>query len=55
MALAAMETLDAEKLYETVTSRHISMCGMLPAVIVFSIIGVLAIIASLWSAMMWWP
>jgi len=34
MALAAMETLDAEKLYETVTSRHISMCGMLPAVIV---------------------
>jgi AmmeMemoRadiSam system radical SAM enzyme/AmmeMemoRadiSam system protein B/AmmeMemoRadiSam system protein A len=34
MALAAMETLDAEKLYETVTTRHISMCGMLPAVIV---------------------
>ena len=34
MALAAMETLDAEKLFETVTTRHISMCGMLPAVIV---------------------
>jgi AmmeMemoRadiSam system protein B len=34
MALAAMETLDPAKLYETVTSKHISMCGMLPAVIV---------------------
>jgi AmmeMemoRadiSam system radical SAM enzyme/AmmeMemoRadiSam system protein B/AmmeMemoRadiSam system protein A len=34
MALDAMETKDAEKLYETVTSKHISMCGMLPAVIV---------------------
>jgi AmmeMemoRadiSam system radical SAM enzyme/AmmeMemoRadiSam system protein B/AmmeMemoRadiSam system protein A len=34
MALAAMETLDAEQLYGTVTSRHISMCGMLPAVMV---------------------
>jgi len=34
LALAAMETLDAERLYETVTSRHISMCGVLPAVIV---------------------
>jgi len=34
LALAAMESLDAERLYETVTSRHISMCGLLPAVIV---------------------
>jgi len=34
MALAAMETLDAEQLYNTVTGRHISMCGMLPAVMV---------------------
>jgi len=34
MALDAMETKDAEKLYETVTSKHISMCGVLPAVIV---------------------
>ena len=34
MALAAMETLDAEQLYETSPARHISMCGMLPAVIV---------------------
>ena len=34
IALAAMETLDPERLYETVTSRRISMCGMLPAVIV---------------------
>ena len=34
MALAAMETLDPVKLHETVTQRNISMCGMLPAVIV---------------------
>jgi AmmeMemoRadiSam system radical SAM enzyme/AmmeMemoRadiSam system protein B/AmmeMemoRadiSam system protein A len=34
LALAAMETLDPERLYETVRNRHISMCGMLPAVIV---------------------
>jgi AmmeMemoRadiSam system radical SAM enzyme/AmmeMemoRadiSam system protein B/AmmeMemoRadiSam system protein A len=34
MALEAMETLDPAKLYDVVTSRHISMCGMLPAVIV---------------------
>ncbi|MEZ6131407.1 MAG: AmmeMemoRadiSam system radical SAM enzyme [Planctomycetaceae bacterium] len=34
MALAAMETLDPAKLYETVTSNSISMCGILPAVIV---------------------
>lgn len=34
MALAAMETRDPEQLYQTVTSRHISMCGVLPAVIV---------------------
>jgi AmmeMemoRadiSam system protein B len=34
MALAAMETLDPAKLLQTVTSKHISMCGVLPAVIV---------------------
>ncbi|HEV3344396.1 MAG TPA: AmmeMemoRadiSam system radical SAM enzyme [Pirellulales bacterium] len=34
MALAAMETLDAATLYDTVTRQHISMCGVLPAVIV---------------------
>ena len=34
MALAAMETRDAEQLYQTITSKHISMCGVLPAVIV---------------------
>jgi AmmeMemoRadiSam system radical SAM enzyme/AmmeMemoRadiSam system protein B/AmmeMemoRadiSam system protein A len=34
LALEAMETGDPEKLYNTVTSRRISMCGLLPAVIV---------------------
>lgn len=34
LALTAMETLDPERLYETVTQNHISMCGLLPAVIV---------------------
>ena len=34
IALAALETLDPEQLYETVTRNHISMCGVLPAVIV---------------------
>jgi AmmeMemoRadiSam system radical SAM enzyme/AmmeMemoRadiSam system protein B/AmmeMemoRadiSam system protein A len=34
MAIAAMETLDAERLYETVMRHQISMCGVLPAVIV---------------------
>jgi AmmeMemoRadiSam system protein B len=34
VALAALETLDPERLYETVTARRISMCGLLPAVIV---------------------
>jgi AmmeMemoRadiSam system protein B len=33
LALAAMETGNAEQLYNTVTSKHISMCGVLPAVI----------------------
>jgi AmmeMemoRadiSam system protein B len=33
MALGAMETRDPEELYNTVTSKHISMCGVLPAVI----------------------
>jgi AmmeMemoRadiSam system protein B len=34
MALAAMEQLDPAVLYDTVTRNHISMCGVLPAVIV---------------------
>jgi AmmeMemoRadiSam system protein B len=34
IALTALETLDPERLYETVTRHHISMCGLLPAVIV---------------------
>ncbi|HUY91561.1 MAG TPA: AmmeMemoRadiSam system radical SAM enzyme [Pirellulales bacterium] len=34
IALAALETLDPERLYETVAGQHISMCGLLPAVIV---------------------
>ncbi|HWB13104.1 MAG TPA: AmmeMemoRadiSam system radical SAM enzyme [Pirellulales bacterium] len=34
MALAALEKLDAQALYDTVTRHHISMCGVLPAVIV---------------------
>ena len=34
MALAAFETLDPENLYSTVTENRISMCGILPAVIV---------------------
>ncbi|MFT7644177.1 MAG: AmmeMemoRadiSam system protein B, partial [Pirellulaceae bacterium] len=34
MALAAMETLDAEKLFNVCQQNRISMCGMLPAVVV---------------------
>ncbi|MEQ8791218.1 MAG: AmmeMemoRadiSam system radical SAM enzyme [Pirellulaceae bacterium] len=34
MALDAMQSLDAEQLYQTVTRHQISMCGVLPAVIV---------------------
>ncbi len=34
LALDAMETLDPARLYETVRGRRISMCGMMPAVIV---------------------
>jgi AmmeMemoRadiSam system protein B/AmmeMemoRadiSam system protein A len=34
IALKAMETLDAEQLYNTVVGQRISMCGLLPAVIV---------------------
>ena len=34
IALAAMESLDIERFYDTVRSQHISMCGLLPAVIV---------------------
>jgi AmmeMemoRadiSam system radical SAM enzyme/AmmeMemoRadiSam system protein B/AmmeMemoRadiSam system protein A len=33
-ALAAFETLDGEKLLQTVRSHHISMCGVIPAAIV---------------------
>jgi AmmeMemoRadiSam system radical SAM enzyme/AmmeMemoRadiSam system protein B/AmmeMemoRadiSam system protein A len=34
LALAALERGDPEEVYETVTDNHISMCGVLPAVIV---------------------
>jgi AmmeMemoRadiSam system protein B len=34
MALAAMERLDPELLLATCQKNHISMCGLLPAVIV---------------------
>ena len=34
MALAELDKLDADGLYETCTQNHISMCGMRPAVIV---------------------
>ena len=34
MALAALETLDPAQLYDVVTKNNISMCGMLPSVIV---------------------
>jgi AmmeMemoRadiSam system protein B len=34
MALAAMQSGDPQRLYETVTRHNISMCGVLPAVIV---------------------
>jgi AmmeMemoRadiSam system radical SAM enzyme/AmmeMemoRadiSam system protein B/AmmeMemoRadiSam system protein A len=34
LALDALETGDPEKLFNTVSSHHISMCGVLPAVIV---------------------
>ncbi len=34
MALTAMESLDPAKLFNTVTSKNISMCGLRPAVIV---------------------
>jgi AmmeMemoRadiSam system radical SAM enzyme/AmmeMemoRadiSam system protein B/uncharacterized protein (TIGR00296 family) len=36
LALTAMETLSPAKLYETVRSQNISMCGVLPAVIVMA-------------------
>jgi AmmeMemoRadiSam system protein B len=34
LAMAALETLDPAKVYQTVMDNHISMCGVLPAVIV---------------------
>jgi AmmeMemoRadiSam system protein B/AmmeMemoRadiSam system protein A len=34
MALKALESLDPQEVYETVHQNHISMCGVLPAVIV---------------------
>ena len=36
LAIKAMETLSPAKLYETVRSQNISMCGVLPAVIVMA-------------------
>ncbi len=34
LALAALERLDPAEIYQTVTHNHISMCGLLPALIV---------------------
>ena len=34
LALAALERLDPAEVYNTVTEHNISMCGMLPAIIV---------------------
>src|SRR5437667_126260 len=34
MALKALQSLDPKQLYDVVTSNNISMCGVLPAVIV---------------------
>ena len=34
LALASLERLDPDHLYHTVSEHHISMCGLLPAVIV---------------------
>jgi hypothetical protein len=34
MALDAIESLDPRRLYDTVIENRISMCGMLPAVLV---------------------
>ena len=34
MALAAMKTLDPTQLYDTVTGHRISMCGLIPAIVV---------------------
>jgi len=36
MALDALESLDPARLYETVTTNRISMCGILPAVLVLA-------------------
>ena len=41
MALAALERGDPAELYETVTSHNISMCGVLPAVIVLETLRIL--------------
>jgi AmmeMemoRadiSam system protein B/AmmeMemoRadiSam system protein A len=41
LAIEAMKRLDAEDLHATVTDHHISMCGMLPAVIVLETLRVL--------------
>jgi AmmeMemoRadiSam system protein B len=34
IALAALDRLDPDEIYQTVTENNISMCGLLPAVIV---------------------
>ena len=34
LALAELDNLDPDALYNTVVTNHISMCGMLPAVII---------------------
>ncbi len=39
MALDALLSLDPQRLYRTVRDNHISMCGVLPAVVVLSALG----------------
>jgi AmmeMemoRadiSam system radical SAM enzyme/AmmeMemoRadiSam system protein B/AmmeMemoRadiSam system protein A len=41
LALEALERRDAEELFKTVNRHHISMCGVLPAVIVLETLGLL--------------
>ena len=43
-ALCALESLDPEELYETVTGNGISMCGLLPAVIVLQTLRLLGVL-----------
>jgi len=47
MALAAFESLDPERLYDTVVGNRISMCGILPATIVLETLRLLGRISSI--------